>query len=103
MKKHKTAAQLEHARYCRTPHFLLVRQFVLFRDNTRCVLCNRKAVQVHHRSYKHMNDFPEEVKDCVSLCRRCHLMFHSNAKVKQEKVEMDDLTFDAKNGGYWKK
>lgn len=103
MKKHKTPAQLEHARYCRSPHFQLVRHVVLLRDDWRCVLCNREAVQVHHRSYNHINELESEVKDCVSLCRSCHLLFHTNAKVKKGKVEMNDLSYDKATGGYWKK
>jgi hypothetical protein len=48
-----------------------------------CVLCNRRSVFVHHRSYKHLGQ-PNEPQDLVPLCKECHYMFHAHFDYNKE-------------------
>ena len=93
----------EYQQYCRSAHWHEVKAFVLERDEGRCVLCNRKAIQVHHRSYTHLEDFEAEARDCVALCKRCHKLFHDHVNIKQPSLDMRDLVYDPQTGGYWRK
>lgn len=48
---------------------------VLARDNHLCqACCIRRAVQVHHLTYKHFRDEP--LFDLISVCYRCHRRLH---------------------------
>lgn len=49
---------------------------VLYRDNYKCVYCNEKATEVHHKKYnKKIGTEPD--KWLVSICRRCHNKLHN--------------------------
>lgn len=96
-------ANKELQQYYRSGHWQALKMFILDRDGGRCVLCNRKAVQVHHRSYKHIEKFEEESRDCVALCKRCHHVFHKNARITRVNPEISDFEWDEATGGYWKK
>ena len=92
----------KHKTYLQSVHWQRVRQYVMECDGGRCVLCNRKAVDVHHRSYKHLDDFEREACDCVSLCKRCHKLFHDNVKLKSTPPALDDFV-QQPDGSYSKK
>ena len=66
--------------YCRSPAWHIKRTEVLRRDNHKCVLCNRKAAQIHHSNYENIGK--ELLSDLVSLCVGCHSDFHSKRNYK---------------------
>ena len=73
---------MTHAQYCRSEHWKEVCKAVRIRDKGRCILCNRTAIQFHHRSYVWKGVYHKEIQDVVSLCKRCHNLFHDNVKIK---------------------
>ncbi len=62
--------------YLKSDYWRKHRQVAL-KQNRRCVLCNKRATHIHHRTYKRRGT-PLEVKDIVSLCKFCHDLFHEN-------------------------
>lgn len=57
--------------YYNTDKWKLKREKVLKRDNFLCQAClNKKAIQVHHLTYKHV--FDEPLFELVSICIACH-------------------------------
>lgn len=56
--------------YYQSHHWKSFRTGPLERDGHRCVICNRKATQVHHRTYERL--WNEQISDCYSLCDKCH-------------------------------
>lgn len=50
-----------------------VRNLVLIRDNYKCVVCKKKATQVHHIHLRSKRkDLIYFIPNLVSLCDRCH-------------------------------
>ena len=43
---------------------------VFKRDGHRCVCCNKKATDIHHRTYQNIGKEP--LSDLASMCRDCH-------------------------------
>ena len=51
------------------------RYVVLKRDHWKCVYCNKRATEVHHKRYAR-NIGKEPIKWLVSVCRSCHESLH---------------------------
>ena len=51
------------------------RRKVLRRDKWRCVLCGKRAVNVHHKKYPKRFE-TEKLRNLVSLCGTCHVGEH---------------------------
>jgi hypothetical protein len=50
------------------------------RDGDRCKVCNGdRNLEAHHRTYDTIRTI-KEINDLVTLCRRCHIMFHDKIK-----------------------
>lgn len=49
---------------------------VLKRDNWKCVYCDARATQVHHKRYARKNIGKEPIKWLVSVCKPCHDSLH---------------------------
>ncbi len=65
--------QLYHE-YIDSEEWKALRKIILERDNYNCQICNEKARDVHHLTYKHLkNEFHFEL---VALCRDCHEKYH---------------------------
>jgi biotin operon repressor len=66
--------------YLRSAHWAETREAALERAEHRCQVCNGgDRLDVHHRTYERLG--AEEPADLTVLCRRCHELFHSTAKV----------------------
>lgn len=67
--------------YLQSNEWRTLRLKVLKRDGGKCVLglngCTRRAVQVHHLSYKRVTR--EDMSDLVSVCLNCHERHHSES------------------------
>lgn len=62
------------------------------RDNHQCVVCNSSyMLNVHHLTYR--NVYNEQDKDLITLCHKCHSIYHAVQKrsdfVNEEYEEMD--------------
>jgi HNH endonuclease len=67
--------EMSYEEYLATMWWAWRRGRTLRQDGYRCRRCGtRKGLQVHHLSYKHLGDEPDE--DLVTLCRECHARFH---------------------------
>lgn len=51
------------------------RYVVLKRDNWKCVYCDKRATEVHHKRYARKIG-REPIKWLVSICRSCHESLH---------------------------
>jgi hypothetical protein len=71
---------LDYQLYLKSEHWRSRRLLALETAKHRCQLCNStKRLDVHHRTYARLgNEAPE---DLTVLCRRCHMMFHDNARL----------------------
>lgn len=63
------------------------------RDNHQCVVCNSTyMLNVHHLTYR--NVYNEQDKDLITLCHKCHSIYHAVQKrsdfVNEEYEEMDE-------------
>lgn len=61
-------------------------------DNHKCVFCHaeltEKDCRMHHLSYDQLGN--EEIADIVTLCDRCHSLFHHNWKPVEYFKEEDE-------------
>ena len=63
-----------HNDYIESEEWKALRKIILERDNYNCQICNEKAKDVHHLTYKHLkNEFHFEL---VALCRECHQKYY---------------------------
>ncbi len=72
---------ITYAEYLQTPHWLRIREAMLWLAGYRCQICkSQKALEVHHASgYSCLgNETPD---DLVVLCRRCHQLYSEADKV----------------------
>src|SRR5947207_3117264 len=77
--------------YLRSDHWRETRLGALDRAEHRCQVCNRtERLDVHHRTYERIGE--ERPADLTVLCRRCHDLFHSGAKVNDTRSGKPRLT-----------
>jgi hypothetical protein len=77
--------------YLRSEHWREIRLAALERAEHRCQVCNRtERLDVHHRTYERVGD--ERPADLTVLCRRCHDLFHGNARVNDTRSGKPRLT-----------
>lgn len=68
----------QYKKYLSTPKWKGISDFVKSRDEYKCKLCNTQHdLEVHHRSYQWIGKEKGHEVDLVTLCKRCHEMFHS--------------------------
>ena len=69
-----------YSEYLLTEHWSAKRYKRLGIDLYRCALNAEhiKALEVHHRTYKHKGFEPME--DLITLCNPCHTLYHSSIK-----------------------
>ena len=72
--KLKEVPYLKYEDYLKSDYWQRHRKIILAK-NKKCVLCNRKASHIHHRSYKHRGT-EKELADLTPLCTFCHELFH---------------------------
>jgi hypothetical protein len=70
-----------YAHYLNSEMWQTIRQTVLTRDSHKCVVCSRKASEVHHNSYEIDVLIGKKLEFLVSLCRHHH-----------EKIEFEETT-----------
>lgn len=77
--------------YLRSEHWRETRLAALERAEHRCQVCNRtERLDVHHRTYERIGE--ERPADLTVLCRRCHDLFHGNAKVNDTRSGKPRMT-----------
>jgi hypothetical protein len=75
---------MPYQEYLQTPEWQKKRVAALSRANHRCQVCNsRGPLDVHHRTYERRGS--EDEHDLTVLCRRCHELFHSLARLASER------------------
>lgn len=66
-----------YSEFLKSKYWSIVRQRVLQRDGSKCVICSySKNLQVHHDNYK--NHFREHrhLNNLMTLCGKCHKEHH---------------------------
>lgn len=74
-----------YERYIKSDAWKDKRFKVLRRDSNICQICGKKATDVHHLTYAHLQS--EYLFELVSLCRDCHIKYY----------HLDKLDFDIPN------
>ena len=75
--------------YLLSDHWQEVRRRTLKRDGYRCRMCNtRGQLSVHHRTYERLGS--ERDSDVITLCKRCHEVFHENRRLAPKDPSCDD-------------
>lgn len=75
-RKRKNPRPKNYNAYLASPEWKKTRSGVLKRDGFCCVICDSKAINVHHRHYHGTGE--EKQRDLLSLCRGCHEWVHAN-------------------------
>ena len=75
--------KIDYNEYIRShPHWQKVRKARYEYDNHQCVICHTELqsweYETHHMTYIHLGN--EHMRDVVTLCKRCHTIFHNNWK-----------------------
>lgn len=70
-------AEMDYQKYLRSTFWKGIKEWVLERDNNKCVICETKKskfceIEVHHRSYELEVLEGRNDEALVSLCPRCH-------------------------------
>ena len=69
-----------YSAYLRSPKWYRIRKKVLKRDSYQCIGCGAsRKLQVHHKNYKNIGK--EKLDDLITLCARCHFIFHKKAEI----------------------
>lgn len=72
----------EYEAYLQSEQFDKLRQKVLARDGNKCIVCGEAdTLQIHHLTYR--NIYHEDTGDLVTLCRRCHAIYHAVDRRRQ--------------------
>jgi hypothetical protein len=58
--------------FYKSTYWLLVRDAILQRDQSRCFRCREPATQVHHLDYRFIGEDHKHPETLVSICRPCH-------------------------------
>ena len=65
--------------YLTTGHWLTIRRLALERAGNHCQTCGgTENLDVHHNRYAL---YEERLTDVVVLCRKCHKLYHDNARL----------------------
>lgn len=91
--------------YLQSPEFDEIRQKVFSRDGHKCVVCGSSSdLRPHHLTYR--NIYREDPRDLITLCSRCHAIYHSVEKrakyiddyyAKEDEKEINELAITARN------
>ena len=74
---------MPYASYLQSPEWIKRRQKALRFAGFRCQVCNAsEGLNVHHRTYKRIGH--ENMGDLVTLCKKCHEIFHHNGELTEE-------------------
>ena len=81
--------------YLQSERFDEIRQAVFDRDGHKCVVCgSTENLRPHHLTYR--NVYNENLDDLVTLCNRCHSIYHN---VENRKKYIDEIY----EGDDWRK
>jgi len=79
----------EYSEYLSTSKWAWYRSKILKRDNHKCTECNSSEnLNVHHLTYRNLGC--EQMKDLITLCRKCHKEAHFydlNKKAKSNLIQ----------------
>ena len=81
-KKRKARKKYYNEDYLQSDAWKRKRALVLKRDHWRCVYCDSKATDVHHKRYARQIG-KEPIDWLVSVCPRCHEMEHPDKQSAQ--------------------
>jgi 5-methylcytosine-specific restriction endonuclease McrA len=66
--------------YINSSEWIKQKQKVYLRDKKQCVICGKRYnLAIHHETYKHLG-MPEEINDCITLCKDHHKGIHNTIK-----------------------
>lgn len=77
--------------YLQSDEFNEIRQAVFNRDHHKCVVCgSTEDIVPHHLTYRNL--YNEKLSDLVTLCNKCHAIYHN---VEKRKEYIDDFYGEA--------
>jgi hypothetical protein len=80
-----TAGAMEYSEYLKTTHWQYVKEKSACDSDARCVTCYSDEIPLHthHRTYSRVG--MEMRNDVISLCDRCHQIFHDNTAAHMQR------------------
>lgn len=73
----KYTKELSYDEFLRTPYWMAIAEYIKYRANFRCQMCNSdENLITHHRTYKHHGDEIHHMEDLICICRDCHEKYH---------------------------
>ena len=82
----------EYQNYLKSRTWKSISSKIKDRDKWKCRLCNSGLdLHVHHRSYEFIGNESKHLEDLITICSRCHSLFHGKphaptAKAKEKAV-----------------
>jgi 5-methylcytosine-specific restriction endonuclease McrA len=66
--------------YTNSTEWIEKKKKAYLRDQKQCIICGKKYdLQLHHETYEHLG-MPEEINDCITLCKTHHQGLHKTLK-----------------------
>lgn len=97
LQKQRDLMASDYKEYLNSPEWKEKRRRILKRDNYKCGICNKEAVDVHHLTYAHFkNEYDFEL---IALCRTCHVEEYHSSKAEKviEKVKTEKAFLNSKD------
>lgn len=79
-----------YTKYIASKEFKEIKDIIFERDGYSCCACgwnineydpekksNKRTLQCHHRTYKHLYDERNHLEDLITICNICHRAVHS--------------------------
>lgn len=99
---------VKYTKYIASKEFKEIKDIVFERDNYSCCSCgwniseydpdkksNKRTLQCHHKTYKHLYDEKNHLDDLSTLCSVCHRAIHSApSNIHRFKKSLDDKLSD---------
>lgn len=81
----------EYQKYCASDEWKVIRDRVLERDSHTCQDCGKRAITVHHLSYRPEVMAGEDDSQLVSLCVPCHESRHPEHRKRRKRKRRKSL------------
>lgn len=99
-----------YTKYIASKEFKAIKEIILERDNYTCCMCswniseydpekksNKRTLQCHHRTYKHLYDEMNHLEDLITCCSVCHRAIHAApSNIHRFKKSLDTKLNDVK-------
>lgn len=74
---------MDYRNFLKTPYWFVISQYVRYKDEHKCRLCDAKGyLNVHHKTYEHRGFEVNHTEDLITLCGSCHSHHHDHGGTK---------------------